>query len=53
MARLGLMFLRLLRAAVRWCNDNRADYFLELCQGQKSRARDVLSAVPPGSRTGH
>lgn len=46
-------FLRRLRTAVRWCNENRAQYLLELCQEQKVRARDVLQAVPPGSRTKH
>lgn len=35
-------FIARLRNAVRWVNEHRADKFLELCQGQVERAREVL-----------
>jgi len=35
-------FLRRLRGAVRWLNDNRHDDFLSLCNNQKTRAQAVL-----------
>ena len=46
-------FVVRLRAAVAWVNKHRKAYFLELCRSQKTRARDVLDAKPPGSRTKH
>jgi ribosomal protein S3 len=36
-------FLRRMHRAVAWVNKNRADLFLELCQGQKVRARQILA----------
>ena len=46
-------FLPRLRNAVAWLNVNRREYFLHLCTCQKEWAKDVQSAVPPGSRTKH
>jgi transposase len=46
-------FVQRVRHAVAWVNRNRKDYLAHLCDSQKSRARDVLEAVPPGARTAH
>ena len=34
-----------------WKNENKAEEMLRNCTSQKERARDVLAAVPPGSKT--
>ena len=46
-------FVVRLRAAVAWVNKHRKAYLLELGRSQKTRARDVLDAKPPGNRTKH
>jgi hypothetical protein len=44
-------FIARLRRCVNWLNENKAEEMLGLCTNQKKRARDVLAATPPGSRT--
>ena len=44
-------FLDRLRRAVAWLNENKAEEMLYNCTNQKERARDVLTAEPPGSKT--
>ena len=46
-------FVVRLRAAVARVNKHRKAYLLELCRSQKTRARDIVDAKPPGSRTKH
>ena len=46
-------FVARLRSAVTWVNKHRASYLQQLCVSQKTRATDILSAQPPGSRTKH
>ena len=41
-------FLSRLRNATAWVNSNRTDYLYELCTSQKTWARDVKNATPPG-----
>ena len=44
-------FVQRLRNAGSWLNANRAPHMQKLCGSQKERARAVLNASPPGSRT--
>ena len=46
-------FISRLRNATAWVNANLTDYFYDLCTCQKTWARDVKNATPPGSRTAH
>ena len=46
-------FVKRVKNAVLWLNNNRHEYFLKLCTCQKEWARDVQTATPPGSRTKH
>ena len=45
-------FIQRLRCAVAWANVHRAPLFRNLCASAQDRARAVLSAKPPGARTG-
>ena len=44
-------FLARLRRTVAWLNNNQRDQLLTFCRNQKERARAVLAAKPPGSKT--
>ena len=44
-------FIRRLRSAVAWLNRHKSEELWYLSTNQKERARDCLSAVPPGGRT--